>query len=62
MKPINKFPTDDAAANREILRRIYEREMNEAIPAQNKALLIMLLGIVCAAVLLGIADLIFQFI
>lgn len=60
MKP-NQFPTADAAVNDEILRRIYEREMREAIPAQNTALMIMTGGIVAAGVLLGLADLLLDF-
>lgn len=45
-----KFPTNDAAANREIMRKIYMREMTEAIPARNKALLFIMLCISAAAI------------
>jgi hypothetical protein len=58
-KPI-KFPTGDAAMNRLIMRRIYARALRERIPPRNIGILIVV-GMITTGLLIGLLDLIFQY-
>lgn len=57
MKPI-KYPTKCPETNDKIMFNIYEREMREAIPPKDAALLILLGGAVMALISAGILSLI----
>jgi hypothetical protein len=56
MKP-NQLPTGDPATDREVLRRIYERDMREARAAHSNALA-WLVAVSAAAMTIGLIDLI----